>query len=248
MDELISEIEDDVQIIRVDRVEAQNALSDDICEATADALSFGEGSSRVRSILLTGVPGLFSIGQGPAELARAADIGNLGEGVIRLFKTIATIDKPVVAAIDGVATGSAVTLLFHCDYVVASEWASLSAPFAVMGLPPEGGLSLIAPRQIGYQNAFGLLVMGDTLDANEARRAGIVNRVVAPEDVERVGTAAASRLASLPPEAIRIARRMMRGERRDVVARIDQEANAFTDLLRSPAAVDALDAYLGRQR
>ena len=225
MDELISEIEDSVQIIRIDRVEAQNALSDDICEAAADALSFAEGSSRVRAILLTGVPGLFSIGQDPVELARAADAGSLAEGVIRLFKTIATIDKPVVAAIDGVTTGSAVTLLFHCDYVVASEWASLSAPFAATGLPPEGGLSLIAPRQIGYQKAFGLLVMGDTLDAHQAMHTGIVNRVVPPEDVERTGRAAASRLASLPPEAIRMARRMMRGERRDVVARIDQEAN-----------------------
>lgn len=248
MNDLVSELADGVNTLRFDRVEAQNALTAEMCEAAADALAFGESSSRVRAFLITGGPGLFCIGHDAGELAEFSTGGAVGDSVLRLFKTIATVDKPVVAAIDGAAAGIGATLLFHCDYVVASEWASISAPYVDHGLAPEGGISLIAPRVVGYQRAFGLVVMGDAMDAEQALRAGLVNRVVPPEDVEAAGLDAALALAAKPAEAIRIARRLLRGERRDVVARIDQEADAFTDLLRSPAALDALKAYLDGRR
>lgn len=244
MTDLVTELSDGVQTIRFDRVEAQNALTSDMCEAAADALSFGETSSRVRAFLVTGGAGIFSVGLDPDEMASFADSGTVGESVLRLFKTLATVDRPVVAAVDGVSSGSATALLFLCDYVVASEWASISASYASNGLAPEGGLSLIAPALLGYQRAFGLLVMGDSVDGEQGLRMGLVNRVVSAENVEKAGMDAALALARKPPEAIRHARRIMRGERRDVVARIDQEAKAFTDLLRSPAAFDALQAYL----
>ena len=246
MDGLVNEIADGVQLLRIDRVEAQNGMTSEMCEAAADALSFAESSSRARVVLLTGVPGLFTIGIDPGDLEAYARTGVMGESVVRLFKTIATVDIPVIAAVDGVVAGAGAALLFHCDYVVASEWVNISLSYADHGLPPESGLSLLAPLQIGYQAAFGLLAMGDSLDAEQALRIGLVNRVVPAEDVESAGLDAARNLASKPPEAVRIARRMMRGDPRSTVMRIDAEAKAFTDLLRSPAARDALKAYLSR--
>jgi len=97
---------------------------------------------------------------------------------------------------------------------------------------------------MGYHHAFGLLVMGEQFDAQRALQAGLVNRVVAADDVESAGQSAAQALAAMPPEAVRMARRLMRGDRREVVARIDQEAAGFPELLRSPAARDAFNAYL----
>jgi len=248
MDDLVSEFADGVQILRIDRVEAQNAISQEMCEAAADALSFAESSSRVRAVLLTGVPGLFTTGLDPQDLASYVQTGAMGDSVIRLFKTIATVDIPIIAAVDGLVAGTGATLLFHCDYVVASEWVNISLAQADHGLPPEAGLSLIAPQRIGHQAAFGLMVMGESLDAEQALRIGLVNRIVPPEDVESAGMDAARSLAAKPPEAIRIARRMMRGDQRSIVARIDAEASAFGDLLRSPAARDALHAYLDSRR
>ncbi len=246
MDDLVSEIADGVQILRIDRVSEQNALTSEMCEAAADALAFSEGSSRVRAVLITGVPGLFSVGLDPDDLAGFSDSGIFGESVLRLFKTLATVDVPIVAAVDGVVAGTGAALLFHCDHVVASEWASITLAQTEHGMPPEGGLSLIAPRQIGYQAAFALIVMGEAASAQDALRIGLVNRVVPPEDVETAGLEAARTLATKPPEAIRLARRMMRGDTREITARIDQEAGAFTDLLRSPAAFDALADYIRR--
>jgi len=245
---LTTDVTDGVQTVRFDRIEAENALTSAMCEAAADAIAFGESSSRVRAILLAGSPGIFTSGHDPRELASFAQQGAFGESVLRLTKTLATIDKPVVAAVDGPVFGFGTTLLLLCDYVIASEWASFAAPFVDIGLPPDGAASLLAPRLLGYHRAFGLLVMGDHLDARQAREAGLVNRVVPPEEVDSAGQDAAFALASKPPEAVRAVRRLMRGERREVVQRIDQEAASFTELLKSPAARDALQAFIDNKR
>lgn len=248
MSNVSSEVDDGVQTIRFDRIEEENALTSAMCEAAADAISFGESSSRVRVILLTGGPGIFTSGHDVREISSFIEEGTTGEAVIRLTKTLATIDKPVIAAVDGPVFGFGTTLLMLCDYIIASEWASFAAPFVDLGLSPDAASSLLAPRLLGYHRAFALMVMGDSFDAKQALDAGLINRVVPPEEVERAGQHAARALAAKPPEAVRVARRLMRGERREVVQRIDQEATGFTDLLKSPAARDALQAYLERRR
>ena len=246
-DNVISEVAEWVQTIRFDRIEAENALTASMCEAVADALSFAESSSRIRAILIAGGPGIFTTGHDIGELRAFAERGVAGEGVLRLLKTIATVDKPVVAAVDGLVAGLGTMLLLHCDYVLASEWSVFSASFADLGLPPEAAASLLAPRLMGYHHAFGLMVMGEQFDAPRAMHAGLVNRIVAAGELDAAGHAAAAALAAMPPEAVRLSRRLMRGDRREVVSRIDQEAAGFAELLRSPAARDALNAYLERK-
>ena len=107
---------------------------------------------------------------------------------------------------------------------------------------------LVEPWELGPRKAKEFLWCAETLTAADAERFGLVNKVVTAEAVEAAGVEAARVLASKPPEAVRMARRLMRGERRDIMQRIDQEANSFTDLLRSPAARDALQAYIDAHR
>jgi enoyl-CoA hydratase/carnithine racemase len=164
------------------------------------------------------------------------------------MKTLATLDKPVIAAVDGLAVGIGTTMLFHCDFVVASEWSIFSSPFADLGLPPEAGSSLLAPGVMGHHLAFELLVMGEQFDAQRALVAGLINRVVVPQDLESVALGYARSLSAKPPQAVRLARRLMRGDRREVVHRISLEANSFAELMHSPAAHDALLAFLDRNR
>jgi len=237
---------DGVQTIRFDRPEKSNALTSDMYEAAADAISIGERDSGVRVILIAGMPGVFTAGHDIGELRSYVDQGNFGKAPIRFLKTLATVDKPVVAAVDGLAVGIGTTLLLQCDFVVASEWSIFSAPFVDLGLSPEAGSSLLAPRMLGYHRAFALLVMGEQFDAERALQSGIVNRVVPADQVEKAGLDAARALAAKPPEAVRLARRLLRGDSRELLQRIDQEAAGFTELLRSPAARDALQAFLDR--
>lgn len=246
-DQVAVEAVDGVLIIRFDRPDQNNALTTDMYEAAADGISNGERDSRIRVVLVCGMPGVFTSGHDTTELNTYVNEGNFGKAPIRFLKTLATVDKPVIAAVDGLAVGIGTTMLLHCDYVVASEWSVFSAPFVDLGLSPEAGSSLLAPVMIGYHRAFELLVMGEHFDAHRAFQAGIVNRVVAAEDVETAGFAAARALAAKPPEAVRMARRLLRGDSRALLQRIDQEAAGFTELLRSPAARDALQAYIDRK-
>lgn len=242
------DIAEGVSTLRIERPDKQNALTSHMYDVMSDALAFGESSSRVRCFLIMGMPGVFTAGNDITELQTFAEQGAVGDSAIHFLKTLALLDKPVVAAVDGLAVGIGTTLLLHCDYVVASEWASFSAPFVDLGLTPEAGSSLLAPRLMGHQRAFELFVMGEHFDAQRAYQAGFVNKVVPAEDVEPIAGAAARAIAAKPPEAVRTALKLMRGDRLDVVQRIVKEASNFGELLRSPAARDALQAFIDRPR
>lgn len=247
MHEQISvDVGDGVQTIRFDRAERGNALTAEMFDLAADAVALAERNTSVRAVVIAGMPGMFTAGHDPADLRRFVEDGAFGDAPIRFMKTFATIDKPVVAAVDGLCVGIGTVLLLHCDFVVASEWSVFSAGCADIGMAPEGGASLLGPQILGYHRAFELIVLGEPFDAPRALAAGLINRVVAAEEVDAVAHACAVSLASKPPEAVRMARRLMRGDRRDVLNRINHEAASFADLLRSPAALDALTLYTDR--
>jgi enoyl-CoA hydratase/carnithine racemase len=139
-------------------------------------------------------------------------------------------------------------MLLHCDYVVAGNTAKLSTPFVALGLVPEAASSLIAPRLMGHARAFALLVMGQPLSATEAKDAGIVNTIVEPVETDAQALAAAQKIAGLPPQGVLQSRRLMRGSAEEIVARIDEEAEAFKVRLKSPEAQAAFMAFMTRKR
>jgi enoyl-CoA hydratase/carnithine racemase len=112
---------------------------------------------------------------------------------------------------------------------------------------PEAASSLLAPRLMGHQRAFALLAAGDGFSAIAARDAGLVYAVVEPGVVEEQTLAAAKRLAAKPPKALAIARSLIRGDRADVAARIDEEAGYFAAQLKSPEARAAFEAFMARR-
>ena len=154
----------------------------------------------------------------------------------------------MVAAVRGAAVGVGTTMLLHCDHVVAASDAKLSTPFAALGLLPEAASTLLAPRLMGHARAFELLVMGHPLSAEQAKAAGIVNTVVAPEQLEAAALSAAREIAALPPEGVKIARRLMRGSVDETIKRIDEEVEIFGQRLASPEAKAAFMAFLARKR
>ena len=109
---------------------------------------------------------------------------------------------PLVAAVRGNAVGVGTTMLLHCDHVVAGTDARFATPFVGLGLVPEAASSLLAPRLMGPGRAFSLLVMGKPLNADDAKAAGLVNTVVAPDEVEAEAMKAAREIAALPPQAV----------------------------------------------
>lgn len=240
---------DGVQRLRLTRASKRNALTAAMYDAMSDALIAGDASPDVAVHMFLGSGGQFSSGNDLNDfLANAkGDQGAIG-GVLRFIRTLPGVKKPMIAVVDGPATGIAVTLLFHCDLVYASPAATFSTPFLDLGLVPENGSSLLAPRIMGYQRAFELLVLGETFPAERAREAGFVNAVVPSEAIEAVAEKAARRLALKPPEALSLSRGLMRGDTKELAERSHQEAVMFGARLKSPESREAISAFLEKRK
>jgi enoyl-CoA hydratase/carnithine racemase len=236
-----------IRTIRMNRPDKKNALTLAMYDAMAEAIEQA-GSSGVRCLLIAGSPGAYCAGNDIGDFVTMAQGGALGAPILRFLYALARSETPLVAAVSGAAVGVGTTMLLHCDYVVAASDTKLSTPFVALGLVPEAASSLIAARLMGHARAFSLLVMGQPLSAEEAKAAGIVNSIVPPDELETAARAAAEKIAALPPEGVRVARRLMRGAPDEIVARIDEEAEAFKLRLTSPDAQAAFMAFLSRKR
>ena len=237
-----------VRTIRMNRPEKKNALTLAMYDTMAQAIEEAGQRAGIRCVLIAGHDTGFCAGNDLNDFVAMAQGGTLGAPILRFLHALARADKPLVAAVNGRAVGVGTTMLLHCDHVVASDTAVLSAPFVALGLVPEAASSLIAPRLMGHARAFALLVMGQPLSASEAKEAGIVNAVVPAADLEAQALSAARAIAALPAEGVTIARRLMRGSPEEIAARIDAEAEAFKARLASPEAHAAFAAFFNRKR
>jgi enoyl-CoA hydratase/carnithine racemase len=238
-----------VRIVRMNRPEKKNALTMAMYDAMAAAIEAAAANSGLRCLLIAGSPTAFCAGNDIGDFLKAAGEGGaLGAPILRFLYALARCEVPLVAAVQGNAIGVGTTMLMHCDHVVASSDARFSTPFVGLGLVPEAASSLLAPRLMGQARAFALLVMGRPLSADEAKAAGLVNTVVAPDAVEAEAMKAAREIAALPPQGVLASRRLLRGSPDEIVKRIDDEAALFKTRLQSTEARAAFEAFMMRKR
>ncbi len=236
-----------IRTVRMNRPDKKNALTLEMYEALAAALE--ERREATRCLVIAGGANGFCAGNDIGDFVKMATQGEgLAAPLLRFLHALARCETPLVAAVAGAAVGVGTTMLMHCDYVVAVSDARLSTPFVALGLVPEAASSLIAPRLMGHARAFELLAMGHALPAEEAKAAGLVNKVVAPDELDQAALAAAREIAALPPQAVRAARALMRGSSDEIAARIDAEAAVFKQRLNSPEAKAAFQAFLARKK
>lgn len=247
-DHIGTERDGGVLVIRIMRPEKKNALTGAMYAALADALSAGDADDEVGAILIAGTPGAFTAGNDMKDFLAVAEAGaDFGGPVLAFLRAIATVGKPLIAAVDGLAIGVGTTLLFHCDLVFASDQSVFRTPFTDLGLVPEGGSSLLGPQVMGHREAFALLVAGEAFDAARAHAAGIVSRVASPSAVEFEALQAAKAIAAKPRQAVASAKRLLKGDPGPVLRRIEEEAAAFSERLKSGEARTAFEAFFARR-
>ena len=246
-DQIILQDEGAVRIIRMNRPEKKNALTQPMYAAMTRALHEANGNAAVRCILIAGAPNAFCAGSDIGDFQKRAE-GGLEPVTVDFLHALARNEKPLVAAVGGTAVGIGTTMLLHCDHAVAAVGATFATPFLKLGLIPEAASSLLAPMRLGYARAFSLLVMGRPLTAAEAKEAGLVNTVVDAAQVEATARKAAQEIAALPPKAVMLARRLMRSQDDSVAERIETEAMHFKELLGSDEARAAFAAFFARKK
>ena len=242
--------EEATRTITMRRPEKKNTLTQEMYLAMSDAIDSAQSNPEIRCFIITGRSGVFTAGNDIGDFLQAAtdhDVARPRNSVIFL-QSLVNNKKPIVAAVDGIAIGIGTTMLFHCDYVVASTTAAFSSPFLQYGLVPEGATSLLVPRMVGHQRAFSMLMMGRPMSAEDARAAGFVNQVVPPGHANVEAQKVAREICALPPDAVAISRKLLKLPTEDLVRRIDQEDHFFGERMRSPEAIAAFQNFLSRRR
>jgi enoyl-CoA hydratase/carnithine racemase len=248
---LIVADEDATRVITLRRPEKKNAITQGMYRGMSDAIDTAQNNPAIRCIMITGGSGVFTAGNDLEDFLKDGTSNTdapRASNAVKFLYSLAHNAKPIIAAVDGIAIGIGTTLLFHCDYVVASTTATFSTPFIHLGLVPEGASSLLAPRTMGHQRAFAMLVMGRSLSAEEAHTASFVNAVVAPGHPETEARKVAREICALPAEAVAISRKLLRPSPEDLTRRIDQEGHLFGERMRSAEAVAAFKAFLSRRK
>ena len=243
-----SETKDRVARVRFDRLDKKNAITVEMYAQLGAALAAAEADAQVRAVLLHGSADCFTAGNDVADFLKAPR--NAGSSPARaLFDTLPQMKKPVVAAVGGPAVGIGSTMLLHCDLVYAAPNARFQLPFVPLGIVPEFGSTFLLPLIAGYQRAAKLLLLGQPFTAQEAQEAGIVTEVVPQERLLEHALQIANALAALPPESIRLTKRLMKARHaQTLAATIEEETRIFTERLTSPEAKEALTAFLEKRK
>ena len=236
-----------ITTIRFDRPDKKNAITLDMYVALRTALEAAAADSAVRAVVLAGTRDCFTAGNDLNDFLRRAQ-GSDGAAAppLDFLRALATFEKPVVASVAGVAIGIGTTLLLHCDLVYAAPSARFKTPFVDLALVPEAGSSILLPALVGARRAAQLLLLGEQLDAATALSWGLINGIA--DDPDATAHAAAQRLAACAPSALRMTKALTRRTTREAVLEaIRVEGDVFAERLRSPEAMEALQAFMARR-
>jgi 2-(1,2-epoxy-1,2-dihydrophenyl)acetyl-CoA isomerase len=195
-----------VATIALNRPEKLNAFDGRMHEELHEALDGAAADDEVRCVVLRGEGRGFSAGADLKSEDLSREAPDLGEYLRRTYSRtitkIVAMEKPVLASLHGPVYGAGVGLALACDLRVAAESARFSVAFIKIGLMPDAGVSYFLPRVVGLGRAMEMCMLGDAVDAEEAYRIGLVNRVVPDESLEGETAALASRLAAMPTRTL----------------------------------------------
>ncbi|MDX9975930.1 MAG: enoyl-CoA hydratase-related protein [FCB group bacterium] len=205
--------------IELNRPDVRNAIRLGVTTTeTIEALNTAAADEDVRAVVITGRGTSFCAGGDVKEMAKALqsdrpDATRIREQVREFHKMIEAIheiEKPVIAAVNGPAMGAGCNLALVCDLRIASDQAKFCEAFVHRGLTSDAGSTYLLPRLVGYAKAFELLTLGDTFDAHEALRLGLVNKVVPHDQLIPETEALVARYAAAPARAVALIKRGLR--------------------------------------
>lgn len=229
--------------LTMNRPEKKNALTNAMYGVLADGLQRAQDDPAIRCILIRGEGDCFTAGNDLSDFASISAGSNTGERhVSRFLRGLAMADKPIVAAVHGLAVGVGTTMLLHCDVVCVTEQARLITPFVNLALVPEAASSELLQARIGYARAFSMVALGEPVDGKTAVEWGMARYLVGADSLRAKALAVAHTLAEKPIGALRATKRLMRdGEK--LAQTMDRESEVFAQRLKSPEAAEAFRAF-----
>jgi 2-(1,2-epoxy-1,2-dihydrophenyl)acetyl-CoA isomerase len=248
-------VHDGVGLIQLNRPEKMNAIGAVTRKQLGDAIKQAERDDAVRVVVLTGSGRAFCSGAdvtemiGDGGMRTPEDVGNvLRNEYMPMLTRLRTMPKPVIAAMNGPAVGIGASYALACDIRIATPEAYILEAFVNIGLAPDGGVSWLLPRLVGTGIAYEMFFSGKPLQAADAHRLGVINRLVPAEKLEAEVRELASQLASQPKQALAAAKRAVN----HALESSYEEALEFESYLQeaqaaSPEFAEGVQAFLARR-
>jgi len=251
MSDILSGLKDGVLTLTLNRPGKKNALTRAMYQSLTEGLQLASENSDIRVVIIAGEGKDFCSGNDILDFAQ--DLPALSDTtrdhdaapVFQFLKALAYFPKPLIAAVQGLAVGVGVTLLLHCDLVVAADDVRLSLPFLKLGLVPEAGSTLLLPERIGHARTFAWMALGETIEADDALKLGLINRHVAADTLLAAANDLALKLTRLSPSSLSQTKSLMRDPDK-IWQVIQREGAIFRKQLQSPEAQAAFMAFLSR--
>jgi 2-(1,2-epoxy-1,2-dihydrophenyl)acetyl-CoA isomerase len=246
-------VADGVATITLARPQAYNALTADLLESLLATLRAIERDAAVRAIVLTGEGKGFCAGQAldDERTLPASGTFDIGETVEArygpLLQKLMTIEKPVIAAVNGVAAGAGMGIACACDFRIVAETASFTTAFVKIGLVPDSGLSFTLPRLIGYARALELCLLSEKVDAARADALGLCTKVVPADRCVAEAQALAATLARGPKAIGLIKRELLRNGLGDLQAALAYEAQLQSVAGATEDFAEGIAAFTGKR-
>lgn len=246
------QLENGVCTITFNRPEVFNSFNKSMAVALQIALQDADNDEAVRCIVLTGEGKAFCAGQ---DLAEATDPNGpelkqiVKEHYNPIIELIRTIEKPIIAAVNGVAAGAGANIALACDITIASENASFIQAFSKIGLIPDSGGTFFLPRIIGFQKAMALMMTGDKVTAQEAVEMNMIYKSVAADQFSEVIRLFAENLAKMPTKALGLTKRAMnQSMQNDLTQQLALEESLQTEAGQTHDFNEGVQSFLEKRK
>ncbi|TAH48042.1 MAG: enoyl-CoA hydratase [Betaproteobacteria bacterium] len=245
---LVERPQPQVAVVRLNRPEARNALSQALRQRLAEQFSLLGQDDTVRCIVLTGGERIFAAGADLRAMVDSTPIDILLLNNQRMWQAISSCPKPVIAAVNGFALGGGCELAMHADIIVAGEGAMFGQPEIKVGIMPGAGGTQRLARAVGKFKAFRMLLTGEPVSARDAEAMGLVSEVVADDQVQARALALAAQIAAMPPLAVaQIKEVLIAGQDASLEAALMLERKAFQLLFASADKKEGMQAFLDKR-
>ena len=252
MKSIINEIQNGIATITMNRPEVFNSFNREMALLLQDELDKCEKDSTVRAIVISGKGKAFCAGQdlkeGTSPELNPGFKKILEEHYNPIVARIRKIEKPIIAAVNGVAAGAGANIALACDVVIASEYASFIQAFSKIGLIPDSGGTFFLPRLIGFQKASALMMLGDKVSALDAEKLGMVYKVVPSENFEEEVQKIATTLSKMPTKALGMTKRLLnKSMTNSLEDQLDMEGKLQIEAAQSEDYAEGVNAFVEKR-